>query len=740
MQKNTFIIVTLFVLFSNILLAQDTTQVLDLLQIIARRPTPERLTEVENVTLFTAKKNELLRLSTLNANLASNNTRQIFARVPGISIWENDGSGLQVSVATRGLSPNRSWEFNTRQNGYDIASDIFGYPEAYYNPAMEAVEKIQVVRGAAALQFGPQFGGLLNYQLKREHSDKKLTFETQNSVGSFNMLSSFNAIGGNYKGWSYYAYNQSRSGATSRENSDYKSRNSHAFLQYTLTAKTKISGEFTQMSYLNQQSGGLTDAQFAENPYQSLRNRNWFQVKWAIGNVNVDYKATQNLTFNLKLMALQGERNSVGFVAASNVADSINTKTNQYNNRQLDRDAYTNYAAEGRGLWQYKAFDKKHNLAFGAKLYQSNTKRFQRGKGDTGTDFSLQLKGDKYPTNLDFETKNIAIFAENAFKITKKLSFTYGIRYENIVSSVAGLATITNEKDVFLVPQSAQRNVILTAAGLQYQLKSTSFYGNIAQAYRPVLYSDLLTSNTIDVIDSNLRDASGFNADLGYRGLVGEFLNFDASLFFVQYNNKIGTLRQFINNDLTQNTYQFRTNLGEAQHKGAEIFVEFNPCKAFNRCKKGELSLFASLAFTDARYKDFKTTVIKGTAPNIVLTEGNLKNNKVENAPEQIHNFGATYLLKGFSMTFQVRHSSDFFTDASNSLLPNNTGTVGKIASFNVADWSFKYQFLGKYTIQGSVNNVFDTVYATRRAGGYPGPGLISGEARSFNIGVGCKL
>jgi Fe(3+) dicitrate transport protein len=87
-----------------------------------------------------------------------------------------------------------------------------------------------------------------------------------------------------------------------------------------------------------------------------------------------------------------------------------------------------------------------------------------------------------------------------------------------------------------------------------------------------------------------------------------------------------------------------------------------------------------------------------------------------------------------------VRYSSDFFTDASNSVLPNNTGTIGKITSFHVADWSFKYQFLGKYTVQGSINNVFNAVYATRRAGGYPGPGLISGEARSFNIGVGCKL
>lgn len=61
----------------------------------------------------------------------------------------------------KGLSPNRSWEFNIRQNGYDIAADPFGYPEAYYNPQLQAVQRIEVVRGQGALQYGPQFGGLL---------------------------------------------------------------------------------------------------------------------------------------------------------------------------------------------------------------------------------------------------------------------------------------------------------------------------------------------------------------------------------------------------------------------------------------------------------------------------------------------------------------------------------------------------------------------------------------------------
>nr|MCE2734052.1 TonB-dependent receptor [Flammeovirgaceae bacterium] len=88
-----------------------------------------RMPEVEGTQIFSGKKNEIISVESLNADLSINNSRQIFARIPGVMVWENDGSGIQTSVSTRGLSPNRSWEFNVRQNGYDISSEVFGYPE-----------------------------------------------------------------------------------------------------------------------------------------------------------------------------------------------------------------------------------------------------------------------------------------------------------------------------------------------------------------------------------------------------------------------------------------------------------------------------------------------------------------------------------------------------------------------------------------------------------------------------------
>ena len=231
-MRRSFVVISMFATIS--IFAQEQTQaqkdsidrlsasIIDLESVIVTpfKQSPERQPDVKGTVLFSGKKNEVLKLSAFTSNLTTNNAREVFSRVPGVTVWENEGSGIQINIGVRGLSPNRSWELNTRQNGYDISSDVFGYPEAYYNPPLEAVENIELVRGGASLQFGPQFGGMVNYVLKREQN-KKFSFETQNTAGSYNLMSSYNAIGGKTNKFSYYAYNHSRSADGWRENSQY---------------------------------------------------------------------------------------------------------------------------------------------------------------------------------------------------------------------------------------------------------------------------------------------------------------------------------------------------------------------------------------------------------------------------------------------------------------------------------------------------------------------------------------
>ncbi len=148
------------------------------------------LPDTERTFIFVGKKTEEIALTKLDANLANQTFRQVFNRTPGLHIVESDPSGFNTSISVRGLSTNRSWDFNMRQNGYDMTPDPMGYNEAYYTPALEWVEKIQLVRGASSLAFGPQVGGMLNYVLEAPAFSTSFRGMAQQSLGSYNLSSS----------------------------------------------------------------------------------------------------------------------------------------------------------------------------------------------------------------------------------------------------------------------------------------------------------------------------------------------------------------------------------------------------------------------------------------------------------------------------------------------------------------------------------------------------------------------
>ena len=687
----------------------------------------ETLSETKDYSIFAGKKNEVIKLDNINANLAMNNSRQIFGRTPGISVWENDGSGIQLGVASRGLSPNRSWEFNVRMNGYDITPDPMGYPEAYYTPPMEVVDRIEIVRGASSLQYGPQFGGLMNFVLRKPDISTRLTFESQNTVGSNGLFSTFNYIGGTEGRLSYTAYYQKRVGNGWRDNGYYNTDHAHIEWSYAINKKLKLSTELTYMTTKSQQPGGLGDTQFQQNPRQSLRSRNWFSTPWFIPSLSAEYIVNDKTKLSWKTFGTFAERNSVGFVKAINTADDLS-------NRQVDRDYYTTYGTELRLLTDYRLLGLNNTLATGLRFFKGQIDRKQLGKGDSGSEMNYELVNEIYARDLDFKNINRAAFAENIFRINKKLLFTAGLRVENINSQMEGRFNIVNGQAINLSPATRQRNFFLFGAGAEYHITPRSeFYSNFSQAYRPVLISDLTPPATTDVIDPELKDAKGYNLDIGYRGKVGNYLNFDIDYFNLNYNNRIGTITQITDG----RSFQYRTNLGRSVSKGFESYIEFDPVSAFmSSPKAGNLSLFASLAFIDATYRDFKTT----TVTNGQITMGNLAGNRVENAPAQIHRFGATYAKKGFSITWQLSKVGETYADAANTKIANAAATTGLIPSYQVQDVSASFKFLKNYNLKAGVNNLADEHYFTRRSGGYPGPGILPSDGRIFYISGGIKF
>ncbi|MFM7630088.1 MAG: TonB-dependent receptor domain-containing protein [Algoriphagus sp.] len=686
------------------------------------------LPEVANYRIHAGKKNEVIRIGELNANLAMNNSRQIFAKTPGISIWENDGSGVQLGVASRGLNPNRSWEFNVRMNGYDITPDPMGYPEAYFTPPMEVVEQIEIVRGASSLQFGSQFGGLMNFVLRKPDPSTRFTAETVNTVGSNGLLSSFNYIGGTEGKWNYTAYFQRREGQGWREHGAFETNHAHLEVNYAASNRLKLGLEMTSMSADTQQPGGLTDAQFAADAQQSTRARNWFSTPWYIPAVTAEYLISPKTKLSWKAFGTFAERNSVGFMRPINLEDDLV-------NRQVDRDYYTTYGSEVRLSSSYTLWGKEQPLVAGLRYFNGHIDRKQLGLGNSGSDLDYSVAAGPFARDLDFSNTNLAAFVEQVFRFSDRFLMTGGVRLEQIQSRMQGQLNLVNGVPQFLEPITRSRAFAIFGAGAEYHVTKTSeFYANLSQAYRPVLISDLTPPATTDIIDPNLTDSNGYNFDLGYRGSWTSALQFDLSYFHLHYADRIGTVAQM---STDKRIYQYRTNLGTSISRGFEGYVEVDPITAlFESSQVGYLHLFASLAFVDATYGDFEVSSVS----NGQIQKRNLKGNRVENAPRKINRFGATYNISKFSMTWQWSDIGESFADASNTVAPNAAAMVGLIPAYQVQDLSASWNFWKQHSIKAGVNNLSDARYFTRRAGGYPGPGIMPADGRTFYLTAALKF
>ncbi len=688
----------------------------------------QQLPEIVGTNIYAGKKNALIVMDNVHGNVATNTMRQVLAKVPGIHIWESDPSGIQIGIAARGLSPNRSWEFNVRQNGYDIAADPFGYPEAYYNPQLQAVQRIEIVRGAGSLQYGPQFGGLINYIL-RNGSDisKPFEFETQQTVGSKAMFNSYNAIGGKTEKIHYYTFFDHRSGDGWRQNSRYFTDQAFATLTYNVTEKFSLTGEIMRSHTRSQQPGGLPDELIDNNTRESFRSRNWFDITWTTPALIANYKINDHTKWNTKLYATIGNRNSVGYLQNILVKDSINPATNEYNSRALNADEYRNYALESRIITNYHLGNLHNTLSGGIRLYTGETYRRANGEGSTGTDYDMKLTGD-YGRDVTFKSDNAAAFLESIFRLNNKLLIIPGVRYEWLKGAASGRNGFnSNGSPIILQDVSRSRSFLLAGAGAEYHLTpATEIYANYMQAYRPIQFANLQAAPTTDVVDADLKDAKGYNIDLGFRGKVKNFLQFDISTFYLQYNNRIGTVT-VDNPGSTPSSYRLITNVGASTSKGIESYVEFNPVKAFSATNKTDLIIFTSYSFLDATYSgDHK--------------DANTKGNKVENAPANIFRGGITAGYQHLLFTAQLSFVDDTYSDANNTRQASPNGQVGLIPSYSLLDLSASYKFTNRVNIKAGINNLLDERYFTRRAGGYPGPGALPGDGRTFFVSLGAKI
>ncbi len=705
----------------------DTTnvRVLETVTVSANtRDTITYLPDVVGVTIYSGKKTNLIKLDPVSSNLSQNNIRQAFAKIPGITSWDMDGAGTQLNIGSRGTDSHRSIEMNMRQNGYNTNSDIFGYPENHYTSPLQGIQEVHLVRGSASLQFGSQFGGMMNFVMKQGDATKPVSFESEQTRGSNNFFNSYNALGGTIGKIRYYAYYDDRNGDGWRPDSKFHYHAYYANMEYRFSAKGSIALQFSRMDYVQQIAGGLTDSQFRENAQQSLRSRNFFSPEINIPAMIFRYAFSEKTRLKITTNALFGQRNSVQFINAPDIPDTINTQTGAYNNRQVDRDYYSSFATEARVLHTYSLGHRNAVLSGGFRYSGELTKRRQKGVGTNGSD--MDLSASSYGIDLRFNTHNYAFFAENILYLNNRFSITPGFRYEIINSDLSGM--INNASAA--VAYKGNRSFPLFGAGIQYKTgKNTQVYANISQAYRPYLYSFITPKDRVDIVDPDLKDSKGYDIDFGYRGSYRNLLQFDVNLFYLFYGNRVGLITK---TGAGNNPYLFTTNIGDAVSKGGEAYAELSLSKLFNsRNSYTGLVLFQSLSYTHARYT-------RGVmADHLVNTS--IEGNRVENTPEWMSKTGLQFQKGKFSSTLQYSYTGMNYNDALNTVASAN-GVTGIVPAYHLWDWSGSYSFMKNYRLSAGINNLTNEKYFNRRITMYPGPGILPADGRTFYVSLSVKL
>jgi Fe(3+) dicitrate transport protein len=540
------------------------------------------------------------------------------------------------------------------------------------------------------------------------------------------MINSYNAVGGKTEKVHYYGFFDHRNGDGWRQNSRYYTNAGFGTVTYKFTPKFSLTAELMRSNIRSQQAGGLTDSMVYADAQKSFRSRNWFDVTWTNPALIANYQINEHARWNAKLFATIGDRNSVGFLQPVTTPDNINPATRDYSNRILNIDQYRNYGLESRILTDYSLAGMKHTFSGGVRLYTGSTYRRADGKGTTGTDYNMTVLGD-YPRDVTFKSRNAAAFVENVFRFfNDKILIIPGLRYEWVEGSASGRNGFRPDgSESVLQNITRDRSFLLAGVGAEYHVtKETEFYASWAQAYRPIQFANLQAPPTTDVVDPDLKDAKGYNLDFGYRGKLKNFLQFDVSAFQLQYNNRVGTVAVPTGSN---STYRLITNVGASTSKGVETYVEFNPIRAFALSNNADLSVFSSYSYLDAKYSgDHKDAATKGK--------------KVENAPSNIFRGGISAGYKNFLLTGQLSHVGETFSDANNTPAASANAQNGPIPSYTVTDLTASYKFPKGINLKAGINNLTDERYFTRRAGGYPGPGALPADGRTFFVSIGAKL
>ncbi len=648
---------------------------------------PPFLAPVEGTKINAGKKTSVLDLDDL-PQISNNNYRQALTKTPGLLLSEE--TSPLVSLGYRGLSPHRAQFTQVLKDGVPIHADQFGYPEAYYTPPLDTVDRLEFVRGGASLMYGPQPGGALNYVTHRPRTDTEWAAHSQHLFGSDDLYSTFNSVDGTVGRLGYYAYYNHRQTAGFRAaNSDVDLDTGSVSLVLDGTSNSRWIFTFDGYAEAHGEPGGLTlatgpntvnydtDRNATSRFYDRFELERYFATLAWEWDLSLDTSLTVTGWGGYYSRFSQRQRGGgFGTLPTGPAADSNTIELQEFYTQGLETRLRHDYALGGR----------TQTLTAGLQLYHTDSPRIdQRGVSAGATAGAVRSASER-------SIFYAPVFVENRL-VLGDLSITPGVRLESFRQTAE--ETLNLDKAAVGTPlgdKSQTDFVPLVGLGLEYGFASGGLtpYANVSQAYRPIVFTEAVPTGGNTVVNDDLAAGESWQYEVGLRGQPATYAYWDTSLFWLDFDNQIGAVG---------NTVQ---NLGRSRHRGWEAAGEVELLGLADAVRGGtgeagkhQVSLHANVMLLDAEITGSATPTLMGKTPQY--------------APDHVLRIGTIYRWQNRAKvallgSFLDDHYADDANTA-NRLVP----------AYMVWDLTFEVKmFRDQVSLLAGINNLFNEDYYAR--------------------------
>ena len=676
-------------------------------------------------------------------------TQEALELVPGINGYADDGIGnSRLSIGIRGLNPRRSSRILILEDGVPIQPALYIYPNMYYNPPSDRIDRVEVVKGSGAIKYGPQtMGGVINYYTKRPRNEfgGKLKIK----AGENNFLSLFSEIGGfgneKFKPEFQLLYKQ---GDGFRENNGFEQVNGTLKLSYNKSQdenyylKVNTNYENSNATYT-----GLTQYSFKTNPrYNPKKDDNFKLFRTAVDLITtkrLSSNLTKSTTAFVSFFDRRWWRENDIFVSVADSASSNPTAQPYYETMNLIRrgngkDNFgilrTFYVGGVEQVFSYK------DSPFGISSFLSNNSSLEIGgrvyferfiddkKSGAKTDsregiyFIPAASDDEQPIIVGqshhYQTTAFSGFVSENIEF-EKFTLNPGLRLEVFeqerVDRLAG--SVYQDKSII---------DLLPGVGFITKFSTINFFGGIHRGFTPPSSGTLKILNfggTPEDQGLNLEAEKSWNKEFGVRGDYS-MINFEVSGFHIGIENLVAAGRGTA----------FK-NLGRVNTMGLELNMNLISSKL-----SGFLpDLHLIYAFLNTEVSE---GIIKSNVSGTVGSDVSIKGKELPYAPAHTVTAGFSRIGKKLSYRLDFRYVDEVFTDFENIMREDKLGIQGAIPSYSFINFSADYKVSTGSRIFLVGKNITDEIYIGSRLHSNPGQplanlssGILPGPRRQINLG-----